>query len=92
VRNYVRMTVRTNLLLPRDLVERVDKLAGRRGRSRFVAEVLESALRREAQRAALRAGAGMLQGRVGYEHWSTPDRVLEWVDKVRAEDRDPSAS
>jgi metal-responsive CopG/Arc/MetJ family transcriptional regulator len=91
VRNYVRMTVRTNLLLPRDLVERVDKLAGRRGRSRFVAEVLESALRREAQREAIRGGAGLLKGRPGYEHWSASDRVVEWVDKVRAEDRDPWA-
>lgn len=89
VRKTVRMTMRTNLLLPRDLVKRVDRLAGRRGRSRFVAEVLEQAMRRELQREALRSTAGMLKNRPGYEHWSTPERVVEWVSDLRAGDRDP---
>ena len=83
------MSMRTNLLLPRDLVERVDRVAGRRGRSRFVAEVLEQALRRDHQREALRSGAGMLRAKPGYEHWSTSDRVVEWVSSLRGADRDP---
>ncbi len=85
------MTMRTNLVLPRELVERVDRLAGRRGRSRYVAEILERALRREAQGEALRSAAGMLKGRPGYEHWSTPERVVAWVSGVRSGDRDPWA-
>lgn len=89
MRNAVRMTMRTNLLLPRELVERVDQLAGPRGRSRFVAEVLDRAVRRELQREALRSTAGMLKGKPGYEHWSTPERVVEWVSDLRASDRDP---
>jgi predicted transcriptional regulator len=91
MRNPVRMSMRTNLLLPRELVMEVDRFAGRRGRSRFVAEVLEQALRRERQREVLRSGAGMLAGRPGYEHWSTPDQVVEWVSGIRSEDRDPWA-
>lgn len=83
--------MRTNLVLPRELVERVDRLAGRRGRSRYVAEILAQAVRREQQGEAVRAAAAMLRVRPGYEHWSTPDRVVEWVASLRAADRDPGA-
>ena len=89
MRNAVRMTVRTNLILPRELVAEVDRVAGPRGRSRFVAEVLEQAVRRARQREAMLAGAGMLVGRPGYEHWSTPDRVVAWVYEQRSVGRDP---
>jgi metal-responsive CopG/Arc/MetJ family transcriptional regulator len=85
----VRMNVRTNLFLPRELVAEVDRVAGPRGRSRFVAEVLEQAVRRERQREAMLAGVGMLADRPGYEHWSTSDRVVEWVYEQRAGGRDP---
>jgi len=89
VRNAVRMKVRTNLVLPRELVAEIDRVAGPRGRSRYVAEVLEQAVRRERQRAAMRAGVGMLVDRPGYEHWSTPDRVAQWVTEQRSGGRDP---
>lgn len=89
MRNHVRMTMRTNLLLPRELVEQVDRYAGRRGRSRFVAEVLQRALRRERLRDGVRSSAGMLGGKPGYEHWSTSDKVVEWVSEIRSADRDP---
>ena len=42
VRHPVRMNVRTNLLLPKDLVDEVDRFAGQRGRSRYVAEALRA--------------------------------------------------
>ena len=83
------MTVRTNLVLPRELVAEIDRVAGPRGRSRFVAEVLEQAVRRERQRAAMRAGIGMLVDHPGYGHWSTPDRVVQWVTEQRSGGRDP---
>jgi len=81
--------MRTNLVLPRELVAEVDRVAGPRGRSRFVAEVLERAVRRERQREALRAGVGMLADEPGMEHWSTPDRVVQWVTEQRSGGRDP---
>jgi predicted transcriptional regulator len=85
----MRMAVRTNLMLPRELVSRVDRLAGRRGRSRYVSEALEHAVRRDEQRQALLAAAGWLRDRPGYEHWSTSDRVVEWVRSGRSAGRDP---
>ena len=39
---------RTEVLLPRELVERIDALAGERGRTRFIEEVLRRELRRRA--------------------------------------------
>jgi len=35
------------------------------------------------------AGVGMLAGRPGYEHWSTPDKVVQWVYEQRSGGRDP---
>ena len=39
---------RTKVLLPRELVERIDTLAGARGRTRFIEEALRRELRRRA--------------------------------------------
>jgi len=39
---------RTEVLLPRELVERIDALAGERGRTRFIEEALRRELRRRA--------------------------------------------
>ena len=89
MRNAVRMNVRTNLMLPRDLVAQVDRVAGPRGRSRFVAEVLEAALRRERLREALRAGVGMLTDDTTPDYWSTPERVIQWVTEQRSSGADP---
>jgi predicted transcriptional regulator len=85
------MVVRTNLVLPPELVKRVDRLAGKRGRSRYVAEALERAVRRDEQRQALLSAAGWLRDKPGYEHWSTSERAVEWVRSIRSEDRDPWA-
>jgi predicted transcriptional regulator len=39
---------RTEVLIPRELVERIDALAGERGRTRFIEEALRRELRRRA--------------------------------------------
>lgn len=78
------MNVRTNLLLPKALVEEVDRYAGPRGRSRYVAEALEARLRRDRLHGAVRATAGRLRAE-DYPHWETPDKVVEWVRDRRAE-------
>jgi metal-responsive CopG/Arc/MetJ family transcriptional regulator len=79
------MTVRTNLLLPEALVREVDKYAGPRGRSRFVAEALEAKLKRERLREAIAATAGILKAE-DYPHWRTSEDVVEWVRAGRAEE------
>ena len=86
MRNAVRMNVRTNLLLPEAVVEGIDRLAGPRGRSRYVAEVLEGHIRREERMAALRAAAGIWKD---HPEFPTDASVVGWVRKLRSEDRDP---
>jgi hypothetical protein len=82
------MTVRTNLLLPRELVEEVDRYAGPRGRSRYVAEALVDRLRRDRLKEVVEATAGSLDPDA-YPHWRTADDVVEWVRRLRAEVTDP---
>lgn len=84
MRILVRMTVRTNLLLPKALVDEVDRYAGPRGRSRYVAEALEARLRRDRLRDAVRSTAGRLRAN-DYPYWRSPDKVVEWVRARRAE-------
>lgn len=88
VRNAVRMNVRTNLMLPVELVREVDEIAGPRGRSRFVAEAVAYRLRRERLRRAWDGARGSLRAE-DYPHWSTPEKVDAWIDEMRAEATDP---
>lgn len=80
----MRMAVRTNLLLPEALLREVDRFAGPRGRSRFVAEALEAKLKRERLREAIRSTAGILKAE-DYPYWRTSEDVVEWVRAGRAE-------
>jgi hypothetical protein len=79
------MTVRTNLLLPGELVEEVDRYAGARGRSRYVAEALVDRLRRDRLRAAVAATAGAWRDNPLFP---TSDAVVAWVRERRAEETD----
>jgi hypothetical protein len=79
------MTVRTNLLLPKELVDEVDRHAGPRGRSRYVAEALADRLRRDQLREAVVATAGSLRHE-DYPHWRTPEDVVSWVRERRTEE------
>ena len=80
------MSVRTNLLLPEDLVEALDRVAGPRGRSRYVAEAVRDRLRRDERFAAARAAAGSWRD---HPLFPTSESVLEWVRDGRAERTDP---
>lgn len=76
------MSVRTNLLLPEDLVEALDRIAGPRGRSRYVADAVRERLRRDERFAAVKAAAGAWRD---HPLFPTSDAVLEWVRAGRAE-------
>ena len=78
----LRMSVRTNLLLPEALVAEVDRVAGPRGRSRFVAEALEERLERERRRIAAREAAGAWRD---HPLFPTSRDVAAWVHESRAE-------
>jgi predicted transcriptional regulator len=80
------MNVRTNLLLPSDLVSEVDRMAGPRGRSRYVAGAIEQRLRRDRWWAAAQATVGAWK-----DHPLFPDdeSVVSWVRTIRSEETDP---
>ena len=82
------MNVRTNLLLPAELVRELDEVAGPRNRSRFVADAIAYRLRREKLRRSFETARGMLK-REDYPHWDTPEKVVAWVRDLRAEETDP---
>lgn len=86
MRIVMRMTVRTNLLLPRELVEEVDHFAGPRGRSRYVTDALTDRLRRDRLREAVAATAGAWKD---HPLFPTPESVVAWVRERRAEQTDP---
>lgn len=85
--------VRTHVLLPRELLERIDERVGPRRRSEFVAETLRKELDRnrllrlaeEAMDEASRLGTGG-----GPPEWKTPDGTLAWVRAQRRTADDPS--
>jgi predicted transcriptional regulator len=82
----MRMTMRTNLLLPEELVAEVDRIAGPRGRSRYVAEALEDRLRRDRLRQAALSAAGSWRG---HPDFPTSEAVIEWVRRLRREETKP---
>ena len=80
----VRMAVRTNLLLPDDVVRDVDRFAGPRGRSRYVADALRAQIRRDRLRESVDRTFGALDAS-DYPEWSSSDEVANWVRERRAE-------
>jgi len=74
---------RTNVTLPGRLLAQVDRLAGHRGRSRYVAEAVAQRVRRDELGAAIRETAGAMVGRSG---WMGPDEVSRWVEELRSEE------
>lgn len=80
-----RPLARTNVTLPAELLEAVDRYAGPRGRSRYVAEAVAQRVRRDALGTAIRETAGAMTGRPGQ---MSPDEVARWIDDLRSEETD----
>ena len=78
---------RTHIVLPREVVEDVDRLVGYRRRSQFMADAVREKLRREKLRTALEATAGILKD-ADYPHWDTPETTSAWVRQLRQEDNE----
>ena len=74
---------RTNVTLPVDLLVEVDRYAGPRGRSRYVAEAVAQRVRRDALGAAIRDTAGAMAGRPGQ---MSAEEVVRWVADLRSEE------
>lgn len=87
--------VRTHVLLPRDLLERIDERVGSRRRSEFVAETLRKELDRT--RLLRLAEATLAETRrlgTGGEppEWETPEGTLDWVRAQRGGAIEPSGA
>ena len=77
--------MRTHVVLPEELVEDVDKLVGKRRRSRFVEEAIRDKLRRDALLSALEETAGILSSK-DHPEWATSDKAANWVKESRQTD------
>ena len=77
--------MRTHILISEPLVEAIDRLVGRRGRSTFFAEAAERELARRILAETASEAAGALA-----EHdipgWDTPEMAADWVRALRRED------
>lgn len=82
------MNVRTNLLLPEELVAAIDAVAGPRGRSRYVAAALEKQLRRDLLSAAIRSTAGAWKD---HPLFPTDGSVVDFIREGRESGFDPWA-
>ena len=80
------MNVRTNLMLPEELVKDIDHFAGPRGRSRYVAEALAAKVKRDHLREAIAETAGIWKD---HPLFPTSEAVVEWVREGRRPTRDP---
>jgi predicted transcriptional regulator len=83
MRNRMRMAVRTNLVLPEDVVEALDRVAGPRGRSRYVTQAVRERIRRDEREAAMREAAGSWRD---HPDFPTSEAVVEWVRRLRREE------
>jgi metal-responsive CopG/Arc/MetJ family transcriptional regulator len=76
---------RVHLVLPEELLEAVDRIAGKRKRSRFVEEAVREKVTREELAAAMQECVGIID-LADYPEWKTPEGVSEWVRSLREED------
>ena len=79
------MAVRTNLMLPPELVAEVDRIAGPRNRSRYVAEAVKTRLRRDHLKEVWDRSFGILKAE-DHPEWATSEMVVEWVRALRSEE------
>jgi metal-responsive CopG/Arc/MetJ family transcriptional regulator len=75
-------TRRTHIILPEQLVEDIDRIVGRRGRSRFIVQAAETELIRLRQIAAIEKAAGTWKSR---NHPELAQGAARWVSELRKE-------
>ncbi|MBI3977554.1 MAG: hypothetical protein HY331_05135 [Chloroflexi bacterium] len=75
----------THVVIPRELVESVDQLVGRRGRNKFFAEAIENKLARLRLARIARSAAGSL-AQTEIPGWESGEAAAEWVRASRQAD------
>jgi len=72
--------MRANVVLPDDLIAEIDKLAGSRGRSAFLAEAARDRIRRAKFDVALKKSAGILKDD---PRFSTRAKIRKYIRDYR---------
>ena len=80
-------SMRTHVIIERDLVEEIDRLVGSRSRSKFFASAVEEKLSRLRLMSAARKAAGSLED-VDIPGWETSESAAEWVRASRKADEE----
>ncbi len=75
-------TIRAHVVISPELVEEVDAIVGRRGRSRFFTEAVEEKLARLRLGNAAKKVVGSLAD-VDIPGWETSESAVEWVRSSR---------
>lgn len=73
--------VRTNITIPEDVLAQVDAVAGPRGRSQYIADVVARQVRRDNARKVWRELAGALKGSTSWGE--TPEEIDRTLREVR---------
>lgn len=76
------MSHRTHVIIPEPLVEEIDRVVGKRGRSAFLAQAAERELRRLRQIHALEHATGAWKDR---DHPELEGGASRWVKSLRKE-------
>jgi metal-responsive CopG/Arc/MetJ family transcriptional regulator len=81
---------RTHIVIPKDLVETIDALVGKRKRSEFFTEAAQKEVRRRKLVEAAKKAGGSLEG-VAIPGWETSESAAEWVRASRRSDEERRA-
>ncbi len=72
---------RTHVVMDDEVLEQIDEIAGRRGRSRFLEEAAKEKIARLRLLETLRETAGAISS--DHPHWKDPRSTAEWVRATR---------
>ena len=79
------MAARAHVLLPEELLSKVDEVAGKRKRSRYVEAAIREKLSRDVLATALGESAGVLNP-ADYPEWESSEKASAWVRAGRRDD------
>ncbi|MCL5962211.1 MAG: ribbon-helix-helix domain-containing protein [Chloroflexi bacterium] len=80
-------TLRTHVVIPRQLIESIDEFVGRRRRSKFMADAVREKLARVRLARAAEKAAGSLAD-VDIPGWENSESAAQWVRSCRREDEE----
>jgi metal-responsive CopG/Arc/MetJ family transcriptional regulator len=79
---------RTHVVLGDEVLDEIDRVAGQRGRSRFLEEAAREKLARLDLEQALRDSAGIVDP-ANHPEWASTESAAAWVRAVRAASDQP---